>query len=161
MSFQCISVTDKQIPFYNSILDITFEEFLDAEQVKKPRKNKNKPLKEFDVFGSGESKSFTTGQTQYDDNLPNTYHDRTNTYQADSTTSSLSYVQKKHCKRLYESKNDKNHWDVCEGLADFFGIDTNWALSFFAAVFIIAWGSCLLIYMALSLILNKEPLDLD
>ncbi len=122
---------------------------------------KNKTSKEFDVFGSDESKSFTMGQTQYDDNLHNTGRGRTNTFQTDSTTYSWGYYQQKNSNQLYKSRNDKKLWGVCGGLAIFFCIGTIWVRTIFVVAFFMGWGSSLLIYIALGLILNKEPLDLD
>ena len=123
--------------------------------------NKNKTNKEFDVFGSNKSKLFAMGQTQYDDNIPNTERGRTNTFQADSTTYSWGYYQQKKSEQLYKSRNDKKLWGVCGGLANFFCIGTIWVRIIFVVAFFMGWGSSLLIYIALGLILNKEPLDLD
>ena len=122
--------------------------------------NKNKTSNEFDVFGSDESKSFTMGLTQYDDNIHNTERGRTNTFQADSTTYSWGYYQQKNSNQLYKSRNDKKLWGVCGGLANFFCIGTIWVRTIFVVAFFMGWGSSLLIYIALALILNKEPLDL-
>ena len=122
--------------------------------------NKNKTSKEFDIFGLDEYNSFTMGQTQYDDSKPITERGRTNTFQADSPTDSWGYYQQKNSKRLYKSRNDKKLWGVCGGLANFFGIGTIWVLTIFV-VFFMGWGSSLLIYIALGLILNKKPQDLD
>ena len=118
-------------------------------------------FKEFDVFGSDESKSFTTGQTKDDDNIHNTERGRTNTFQADSTTYSWGYYQQENSKQLHKSRNDKKLWGVCGGIAKFFCIGTIWVRTIFVVAFFMGWGSSLLIYIALGLILNKEPLDLD
>ena len=123
--------------------------------------NKQVGTKNFDVFGSGDSKPSSTGNTQYDNNQPYAERGRTNTFQADSTTYSWGYFQQRRSKRLYKSRNDKKLWGVCGGLADFFGIGTMWVRSIFVLAFFMGWGSSLFIYVALSLILNKEPLDLD
>lgn len=112
-------------------------------------------------FGSGDSKPSSSGNTQYDNNKSYAERGRTNTFQADSTTYSWGYFQQRRSKRLYKSRNDKKLWGVCGGLADFFGIGTMWVRSIFVLAFFMGWGSSLFIYVALSLILNKEPLDLD
>ena len=116
---------------------------------------------ELDVFGSDESKSFTMGQTKYHDNIHNTERGRTNTFQADSITYSWGYYQQKNSKQLYKSRNDKKLWGVCGGIANFFCIGTIWVRTIFVVAFFMGWGSSLLIYIALGLILNKEPLVLD
>lgn len=123
--------------------------------------NKQVDTKNFDVFGSGDSKLSSSGNTQYDNKKPYAERGKTNTFQADSTTYSWGYFQQRQSKRLYKSRNDKKLWGVCGGLADFFGIGTIWVRSIFVLAFFMGWGSSLFIYIALSLILNKEPLDLD
>ena len=123
--------------------------------------NRNKKSDEFDVFGSGESKTSTSGHTQSDYSTARPERGRTNTFQADSTTYSWGQFQHKRSKRLYKSRNDKRLWGVCGGLADFFGIGSIWVRSIFVVAFFMGWGSSLLVYLALSFILNKEPLDLD
>tara|TARA_B100000575_G_scaffold287138_1_gene284976 strand:+ start:4582 stop:5409 length:828 start_codon:yes stop_codon:yes gene_type:complete len=123
--------------------------------------NKNKSPEEFNGFGSGESESFSSGHIKNDDNISNSERGRTNAFQEDSTTYSWDYFQQKRSKRLYKSRHDKKLWGVCGGLADFFGIGTIWIRSIFVVAFFMGWGSSFLIYVAFSLILNKEPLNLD
>lgn len=67
-----------------------------------------------------------------------------------------SYALKKS-KKLYKSITDKKVNGVCGGLAKYLGVSS----TFLRLVFIIAtfmgWGSPILLYIGLSIILNKEP----
>ncbi len=132
-----------------------------SESKQQATTSKKTSAKYVDVFGSGESAPFESDKSPHDNHNSHAERGRTNTFQADSTTYSWAYFQQRRSKRLYKSRNDKKLWGVCGGLADFFGIGTMWVRSIFVLAFFMGWGSSLLIYVALSLILNKEPLDLD
>jgi phage shock protein C len=86
---------------------------------------------------------------------------RSTGFQDDSTTSSWSYFQQRKNRKLTKSRSDKKLWGVCGGLGEFFGISSVWVRLIFVAVFFMGWGSSLFLYIALGLILNKGPLDLD
>jgi phage shock protein C len=111
----------------------------------------------FDVFGAGNSKSEGMGSTREKQNQ----EPRSTGFQDDSTTSSWSYFQQRKNRKLTKSRSDKKLWGVCGGLGEFFGISSVWVRLIFVAAFFMGWGSSLFIYIALGLILNKGPLDLD
>ena len=116
---------------------------------------------QFDVYGGGSTTEADNNETDFS-KQPNEEHARrSTTFQDDSTTSSWGYFQQRKDRKLTKSRSDKKLWGVCGGLGEFFGISSVWIRLIFVAAFFMGWGSSLLIYIALGLILNKGPLDLD
>lgn len=67
-----------------------------------------------------------------------------------------SFALKKK-KKLFKSITDKKFLGVCGGIAENFGIDATLIRIIFVVSFFIGSGTPLLIYLALGLILDKEP----
>ncbi|MBN2732110.1 MAG: PspC domain-containing protein [Balneolaceae bacterium] len=63
-------------------------------------------------------------------------------------------------KKLYKSRTDKKWAGVCGGLAKYFGISSTVIRVLFVITFFASSGSTLLVYIALSLALDKEPPEL-
>jgi phage shock protein C len=59
-------------------------------------------------------------------------------------------------KRLYRSRNQRVIAGVCGGLGDYFGVDPTWVRLFFI-LFFIAFGSTLLLYIVLWIIVPVGP----
>jgi phage shock protein C len=59
-------------------------------------------------------------------------------------------------KRLYKSKKDKKIFGVCGGIAKYFNIDPT-IIRLIAAVFILAYGSGLLVYIVAALVMSDDP----
>jgi phage shock protein C len=56
--------------------------------------------------------------------------------------------------KLMLNRANKKIWGVCAGLADWTGIDTTIVRIFFVAATLLGFGSALLVYIALGLILD-------
>ena len=63
----------------------------------------------------------------------------------------------KQSKKLYKSRSDKKMSGVCGGLAKYFGISSTVIRLLFVVTFLAGWGTSLLIYIGLAIILDKEP----
>ncbi|MCH8494045.1 MAG: PspC domain-containing protein [Balneolales bacterium] len=68
-------------------------------------------------------------------------------------------LQKK--KKLFRSRKDSKFMGVCGGLADYFGLDSTLVRIAFVALFFFGYGSPLLVYLALGIILPKEKKDFN
>lgn len=81
-----------------------------------------------------------------------------------SSSSSSSYGYDnfgyRHAKRLMKSRTNKKIAGVCGGLAKYFGLSSTVVRFIFAAVFIMGWGTSLLIYIGLALAMPKEPIEM-
>jgi phage shock protein PspC (stress-responsive transcriptional regulator) len=62
-------------------------------------------------------------------------------------------------KRLYRSRTDRVFGGVCAGLGDFFGIDPSLMRLMFVFVTIFGFGSMVVIYLAMLLVIPEEPLE--
>ena len=62
-------------------------------------------------------------------------------------------------KRLYRSRKDRIVGGVCAGLGDFFGLDPSLVRLLFVLVTIFGFGSMVVIYLAMLLIIPEEPLE--
>lgn len=58
-------------------------------------------------------------------------------------------------KKLYRSRKDYMISGVCGGLGEYFGIDSTWVRLLFV-LFFFAWGSALLVYIVLWIIVPLE-----
>jgi phage shock protein C len=60
-------------------------------------------------------------------------------------------------KKLYRSRNNRMVAGVCAGLGDFFGIDPTAIRLIFVAGTILGFGSLVLIYLVLFIVVPEEP----
>jgi len=79
-----------------------------------------------------------------------------------SSSSSYNYDNfgYRHAKRLMKSRTNKKIAGVCGGLAKYFGLSSTVVRFIFGAVFIMGWGTSLLIYIGLALAMPKEPIEM-
>lgn len=63
-------------------------------------------------------------------------------------------------KKLFRSRTDKKIAGVCGGLARYFGISSTMVRLIFAIATLFGYGSFILVYIALSIALPREPIDL-
>ncbi len=61
-------------------------------------------------------------------------------------------------RKLYRSRTDRMIAGVCAGLADFFGIDPTIVRLVFAAGALLGFGSFILIYLVIFIVVPEEPL---
>jgi len=61
-------------------------------------------------------------------------------------------------KKLYRSRNNRMIAGVCSGLAEFLGIDVTVVRLVFAAGALIGFGSFILIYLVMFVVVPEEPL---
>jgi len=61
-------------------------------------------------------------------------------------------------KKLYRSRTNRMIAGVCAGLADFFGIDPTVVRLVFVAGALLGFGSFVLIYLVLFIVVPEEPL---
>jgi phage shock protein C len=61
-------------------------------------------------------------------------------------------------KKLYRSRNNRMIAGVCAGLAEFFGVDPTVIRLLFAAGALIGFGSFILIYIVMFVVVPEEPL---
>lgn len=64
-------------------------------------------------------------------------------------------------KKLFRSRTDKKILGVCGGLAKYFGVSSTMVRIIFGLAFLLGYGSFLIVYIALGIIMPKEPLDLS
>jgi phage shock protein C len=60
-------------------------------------------------------------------------------------------------KKLYRSRNNRMIAGVCSGLANFFGIDPTVVRLIFGAGTILGFGSFILIYLVMFIVVPEEP----
>lgn len=60
-------------------------------------------------------------------------------------------------KKLYRSRNNRMIAGACAGLANFFGIDTTVVRIVFVAGTVLGFGSFVLIYLVLFIVVPEEP----
>ena len=61
-------------------------------------------------------------------------------------------------RKLYRSRNNRMIIGVCAGLADFFGIDPTIVRLLFAVGALLGFGSFILIYLVIFIVVPEEPL---
>jgi phage shock protein C len=61
-------------------------------------------------------------------------------------------------RKLYRSRNNRMIVGVCAGLADFFGIDPTIVRLLFAVGALLGFGSFILIYLVIFIVVPEEPL---
>jgi phage shock protein C len=69
------------------------------------------------------------------------------------------YYAFRHSKKLYKSRSDKKWAGVCGGLAKYFGISSTVIRLLFVITFFAGSGTSLLVYLALAIALDKEPVE--
>jgi phage shock protein C len=62
-------------------------------------------------------------------------------------------------KKLYRSRTNRMFVGVCAGLGNFFGIDPTVVRLIFVAGTILGFGSFVLIYLVLFIVVPEEPLN--
>ncbi len=60
-------------------------------------------------------------------------------------------------RKLYRSRTNRMIAGVCSGLANFFGIDTTVVRLIFVAGALLGFGSFILIYLVLFIVVPEEP----
>jgi len=63
-------------------------------------------------------------------------------------------------KKLFRSRSDKKIFGVCGGLAKYFGVSSTMVRIIFVLAFLLGYGSFFIVYIALGIIMPKEPVDL-
>lgn len=63
-------------------------------------------------------------------------------------------------KKLFRSRTDKKILGVCGGLAKYFGVSSTMVRIIFVLAFLLGYGSFLIVYIVLGIIMPKEPFDL-
>jgi len=75
---------------------------------------------------------------------------------------SNSWIRRKimapESKKLYRSRNNRMIAGVCSGLAEFFGIDTTVVRLVFAAGALLGFGSFILVYLVMFVVVPEEPI---
>ena len=61
-------------------------------------------------------------------------------------------------KKLYRSRNNRMIAGVCAGLAEFFGIDVTIVRLVFAAGALLGFGSFILVYIVMFVVVPEEPI---
>lgn len=61
-------------------------------------------------------------------------------------------------KKLYRSRTNRMIAGVCAGLAEFFGIDVTVVRLVFAAGALLGFGSFILIYLVMFIVVPEEPI---
>jgi len=61
-------------------------------------------------------------------------------------------------RKLYRSRNSRMIAGVCAGLGEFFGIDPTVVRLLFAAGALLGFGSFILIYLVIFIVVPEEPL---
>jgi len=61
-------------------------------------------------------------------------------------------------KKLYRSRNNRMIAGVCAGLAEFFGIDVTVVRLVFAAGALLGFGSFILVYLVMFVVVPEEPI---
>lgn len=63
------------------------------------------------------------------------------------------------CSKLTRSRTDKRLFGVCGGLAKYFGMSSTALRLIFVAAFFLGYGSFFLVYIAMAIVMPKEPID--
>jgi phage shock protein C len=61
-------------------------------------------------------------------------------------------------KKLYRSRNNRMFFGVCAGIGEFFGIDPSVVRLLFAAGALLGFGSFIVIYIVMFIVVPEEPL---
>lgn len=72
-------------------------------------------------------------------------------------SASIDTFALKKKKKLFKSTRDKKLFGVCGGIADYLGVDATLIRILFVVFFLVGSGTPALVYLALGLILDKEP----
>lgn len=78
-----------------------------------------------------------------------------------SGASNIDPVAMRQKKKLFKSRTDKRISGICGGLAQYFGVDATLVRIAFVALFFLGSGTPVFLYIAMSLLLEKEPKSLN
>ena len=81
-------------------------------------------------------------------------------YSGRSSNTKVDSYGLRQTKKLYKSRTDKKLCGVCGGLAKYFGIGSTMVRVIFVVLTLIGWGSAAILYLALCIVLKKEPLEM-
>ena len=70
-----------------------------------------------------------------------------------------NYALKQH-KKMFKSRKDKRIFGVCGGLAKYFGVSSTFVRLLFVVGTLLGYGFPILLYLALAIVLPKEPISL-
>ncbi|MFH5885018.1 PspC domain-containing protein [Halalkalibaculum sp. DA3122] len=123
----------------------------------KSKKQRNK--KEFDDFDfEYDEESERAAEEEF--GLHNDLDSRSSGKKRDKNTKrATDYYAYRHAKKLYKSRSDKKWAGVCGGLANYFGISSTVIRLLFVITFFAGSGTSLLVYLALAIALDKEPVE--
>ena len=122
-------------------------------KAKKESKRKQKQQKKRNIYSND-----IHGAEEYSSTLNNNLDSSSKS----SSSSDYNYDNfgYRHAKRLMKSRTNKKIAGVCGGLAKYFGLSSTVVRFIFGAVFIMGWGTSLLIYIGLALAMPKEPIEM-
>jgi phage shock protein C len=124
-----------------------------VKQAQKEKKRKQKRAKEYDFnFDKEEKKDFTLDNDLGEKKSQKGYSEEK--YRFDRYAFRQS-------KKLYKSRSDKKLAGVCGGLAKYFGISSTVVRLLFVITLFAGSGMSFLIYIALAIVLDKEPPEMD
>ncbi|MDZ7715376.1 MAG: PspC domain-containing protein [Balneolaceae bacterium] len=126
----------------------------DRKKVKKQEKaQKKKERFEFDFGDYDEDEDFS---------LENDLFGGSSKSKKKSGSKSINYdsFALKQSKKLYKSRTNKKWAGVCGGLGRYFGISPTVIRLLFVITTLVGWGSPILVYIALMIVLDKEPPEL-
>lgn len=133
----------------------------DRKKKKKQTKTKGKSSSfDFDYDFSNNSTGSSTASHEEDYTLNNDLGGKKRSKsQGKSSSGAFDFDNYafKQSKKLYKSRSDKKMSGVCGGLAKYFGISSTVIRLLFVVTFLAGWGTSLLIYIGLAIVLDKEP----
>lgn len=77
-----------------------------------------------------------------------------------TTTSAFDRISVQTAQKLYKSRTDRYISGVCGGLAKYLGISSTVIRVIFLAALFLGYGSFFLVYIALAIVMPKEPISL-
>lgn len=130
-------------------------------KAKRAEKKKAKSRKKYtnDIHGSEEFAK-TSGLENNLDSSSSSSSRRSSSRLTSSAAYDMDSFGYRHARRLMKSRTDKKFAGVCGGLAKYFGLSSTVVRFIFGAVFIMGWGTSLLIYIGLALAMPKEPIEM-
>ncbi len=124
-----------------------------VKQAQKEKKRKQKRAKEYDFnFEKEEKKDFT---------LDNDLGEKKSQKEYSEDKYRFDRYAFRQSKKLYKSRSDKKIAGVCGGLAKYFGISSTVVRLLFVITLFAGSGMSFLIYIALAIVLDKEPPEMD
>ncbi|MEX0770761.1 MAG: PspC domain-containing protein [Balneolaceae bacterium] len=99
--------------------------------------------------------SHTRNRDRLDDYLYSDYSKQKKKYSSERVD---SYAMQQN-KKLFRSRTDKKWAGVCGGLAKYFGISPTAVRLVFVLATLLGYGSFILVYIAMGIVVPKEPVD--